>query len=60
MNSKKKKKEFILLYYFIFFIIPIDLAEEAIHEAIADYYRKEGKLTEAEIQAKCGLKQVEH
>ena len=32
------------------------LAEEAIHEAIADYYRKEGKLTEEEIQEKCGLK----
>lgn len=28
------------------------LAEEAIHEAIADYYRKEGKLTEEEIKQK--------
>ena len=33
------------------------LAEEAIHEAIADYYRKEGKLTQEEINAKCNLKQ---
>ena len=32
------------------------LAEEAIHEAIADYYRKEGKLTEEEIIKKCKLK----
>ena len=32
------------------------LAEEAIHEAIADYYRKEGKLTEEEIIEKCKLK----
>ena len=32
------------------------LAEEAIHEAIADYYRKEGKLTEDEIIKKCNLK----
>lgn len=32
------------------------LAEEAIHEAIADYYRKEGKLTEEEIKARCNLK----
>lgn len=32
------------------------LAEEAIHEAIADYYRAEGKLTEAEIKLKCKLK----
>ncbi len=32
------------------------LAEEAIHEAIADYYRKEGKLTEEEITRKCNLK----
>ena len=31
------------------------LAEEAIHSAIADYYRKEGKLTEEEIVKKCGL-----
>lgn len=34
------------------------LAEEAIHEAIADYYRRQGRLSEAEIQAKCGLKAV--
>ena len=33
------------------------LAEEAIHEAIADYYRREGKLTEEEIKAKCNLKE---
>ena len=33
------------------------LAEEAIHEAIADYLRKEGKLTEEEIKKKCGLKE---
>ena len=33
------------------------LAEEAIHEAIADYYRKEGKLTEEEIKEKCNLKE---
>ena len=33
------------------------LAEEAIHEAIADYYRKEGKLTEEEIKKKCNLKE---
>ena len=32
------------------------LAEEAIHEAIADYYRKEGKLTEDEIIKKWNLK----
>ena len=32
------------------------LAEQAIHEAIADYYRKEGKLTEEEITEKCKLK----
>ncbi|MGM9878384.1 MAG: Fe-S cluster assembly scaffold protein NifU [Bacilli bacterium] len=32
------------------------LAEEAIHEAIADYYRKEGKLKEEEIIKKCKLK----
>ncbi len=31
------------------------LAEEAIKEAIADYYRKEGKLSEEEILKKCGL-----
>ena len=33
------------------------LAEEAIHQAIADYYRKEGKLTEEEIKRKCNLKE---
>ena len=33
------------------------LAEEAIHEAIANYYRKEGKLTEEEIKEKCNLKE---
>ena len=33
------------------------LAEEAIHEAIADYYRKQGKMTEEEIKEKCGLKE---
>lgn len=33
------------------------LAEEAIHEAIADYYRKEEKMTEEEIKAKCNLKE---
>ena len=32
------------------------LAEEAIHEAIADYYRKEGKMSEGEIVSKCKLK----
>lgn len=32
------------------------LAEEAIKSAIADYYRKEGKLTEEEIIKKCNLK----
>lgn len=32
------------------------LAEEAIHEAIADYYRKEGKLTKEQIEEKCKLK----
>ena len=31
------------------------LAEQAIHEAIADYYRKEGKLSEEEIVKKCNL-----
>lgn len=36
------------------------LAEEAIHEAIADYYRKEGKLTEEEIIKKCGLNKCNH
>ena len=33
------------------------LAEEAIHDAIADYYRKEGKLSEEEIKIKCNLKE---
>lgn len=33
------------------------LAEEAIKSAIADYLRKEGKLSEEEIVKKCGLKQ---
>ena len=33
------------------------LAEEAIHEAIADYYRKEDKLSEEEIKIKCNLKE---
>ena len=33
------------------------LAEEAIHEAIADYLRKDGKLTEEEIKKKCNLKE---
>ena len=33
------------------------LAEEAIHEAIANYYRKEEKLTEEEIKSKCNLKE---
>ena len=33
------------------------LAEEAIHEAIADYYRKEGKMSEEEIKKKCNLKE---
>lgn len=32
------------------------LAEEAIHEAIADYYIKNGNLTKEEIQEKCNLK----
>lgn len=31
------------------------LAEEAIREAIADYFRKQGKLTEEEIVQKCKL-----
>lgn len=35
------------------------LAEEAIHEAIADFYRKEGKLTEEEINKKCCIKKHE-
>lgn len=33
------------------------LAEEAIHEAIADYYRKQGKMSEQEIRQKCNLKE---
>lgn len=36
------------------------LAEEAIHEAIADYYRKQGKMTEEEIKIKCNLKDHSH
>lgn len=32
------------------------LAEEAIHEAIADYYRKNTDLSEEEIVKKCSLK----
>ncbi len=35
------------------------LAEEAIHEAIADYYRKNTKMTEDEIKKKCKLKSKE-
>ncbi len=31
------------------------LAEEAIHEAVADYYRKQGTMTEEEIVKKCDL-----
>jgi nitrogen fixation NifU-like protein len=31
------------------------LAEEAIRNAIADYYRKEGKMTEEEIKKKCRI-----
>jgi NTP pyrophosphatase (non-canonical NTP hydrolase) len=30
---------------------------KAIHEEIADYYRKQGKMTEEEIKEKCGLKE---
>lgn len=33
------------------------LIEEAIHLAIADYYRKKGKMTEEEIKKKCNLKE---
>lgn len=33
------------------------LAEEAIHEAIADYYRNLGNMTEEEIKQKCNLKE---
>ena len=33
------------------------LAEEAIHEAIADYYRKQGKMTEEQIKEKCHLRE---
>ena len=33
------------------------LAEEAIHEAIADYYRKQGKYSEEEIKKICNLKE---
>lgn len=32
------------------------LAEEAIKSAIADYYRRENKMTEEEIIEKCGIK----
>lgn len=32
------------------------LAEEAIRNAIADYFRKEGKMTEEQITEKCKLK----
>lgn len=32
------------------------LAEEAIREAIADYYRRQGKLSEEEIQKRCALR----
>lgn len=32
------------------------LAEEAIHEAVADYFRKQGIMTEEEIVKKCNLK----
>ncbi|MDE6411411.1 MAG: Fe-S cluster assembly scaffold protein NifU [Clostridia bacterium] len=32
------------------------LAEEAIHEAVADYFRKQGTMTEEEIVKKCNLK----
>src|SRR5574344_915542 len=35
------------------------LAEEAIKTAIADYLRKEGKLTEEQIVEKCGLKNID-
>lgn len=31
------------------------LAEEAIHEAVADYFRKQGNMTEEEIVKKCDL-----
>lgn len=31
------------------------LAEEAIHEAIADYYRKDSQMTEDEIRIRCNL-----
>ena len=33
------------------------LAEEAIRNAIADYYRKQGKMTEEEIVKLCGIKE---
>lgn len=36
------------------------LAEEAIHEAIADYLRRDGKLTEDEINKKCNLEKYSH
>ena len=36
------------------------LAEEAIKMAIADYFRREGKLSEEEIIEKCGLKNCDN
>ena len=36
------------------------LAEESIRTAIADYYRKEGKLTEEEIIKKCRLDKIKN
>ena len=36
------------------------LAEEAIRNAIADYFRKEGKLTEEEIIKKCKLDKIKN
>lgn len=35
------------------------LAEEAIKSAIADYLRKQGKLSEEEIKEKCGLNNID-
>lgn len=34
------------------------LASEAIRTAIADYYRRQGKMTEEEIIEKCNLKEI--
>lgn len=34
------------------------LAEEAIHEAIADYYRRQGQLSEEDIRRRCGLREA--